>query len=111
MKKNRTLIIVVLLCIAGSLWALYPTFKSQDYRSDIAAFGLKDSAKKAQYIAANDEAIKTSGKKAIKLGLDLRGGIYVTMEVDVLKFIEEQATSKDVIFDQVLAAHRRENGL
>ncbi len=111
MKKNRTLIIVVLLCIAGSLWALYPTWKSQDYRSDLAAFGPKDSAKKAQYIAANDEGIKTSGKKAIKLGLDLRGGIYVTMEVDVLKFIEEQATNKDQIFDQVLAATSAEEAV
>ncbi len=111
MKKNRTLIIVVLLCIAGSLWALYPTLKSQEYRSDIADFGPKDSAKKAQYLAANDEAIKTSGKKAIKLGLDLRGGIYVTMEVDVLKFIEEQATNKDAIFDQVLAATSAEEAV
>ncbi|MDP4220482.1 MAG: hypothetical protein Q8896_08585, partial [Bacteroidota bacterium] len=104
MKKHRTLIIIVLLCIVGSLWALYPTWQSQEYRSTINSFGPKDSAKKAQYIAANDESIKSTGKKAIKLGLDLRGGIYVTMEVDVLKFIEEQATNKDAIFDQVLAA-------
>ena len=111
MKKHRTLIIIVLLCIVGSLWALYPTWQSQDYRTAIAAFGPNDSAKKAQYIASNDESIKSSGKKAIKLGLDLRGGIYVTMEVDVLKFIEEQATSKDQIFEQVLAATSAEEAI
>jgi SecD/SecF fusion protein len=110
-KKHRNLIIVVLLCIAGSLWALYPTWQSQEYRSTISAFGPKDSAKKAQYLATNDESIKSTGKKAIKLGLDLRGGIYVTMEVDVLKFIEEQATGKDAIFDQVLAATSAEEAI
>jgi len=110
-KKHRTLIIVVLLCIVGSLWALYPTWQSQDYRSTIDSFGPKDSAKKAQYLASNDESIKAANKKAIKLGLDLRGGIYVTMEVDVLKFIEEQATGKDAIFDQVIAATAAEEAI
>ncbi len=108
MKKNRTLIIVVLICIAGSLWALYPTWQSRQYHSAIEAFGPKDSAKKAQYIVANDESIKSTNKKAIKLGLDLQGGSYFTMEVDVLKFIDEQATSKDAIFEQVLEATRTE---
>ncbi|MEP7235778.1 MAG: hypothetical protein ABI778_10835, partial [Ignavibacteriota bacterium] len=111
MKKHRTLIAIILLCIIGSVWALYPTWQAQDYRSTIAAFGPNDSAKKAQYLATNDEAIKAANKKAIKLGLDLRGGIYVTMEVDVLKFIEEQATGKDAIFDQVVAATHAEEAI
>ncbi|MEI8134109.1 MAG: protein translocase subunit SecD [bacterium] len=108
MKKNRTLIIIVLLCIIGSVWALLPTWQSQDYRSTIDAFTPKDSVAKVKYLAEHEEGIKSSNKKAIKLGLDLRGGIYVTMEVDVLKFIEEQATGKDQIFDQVIAATRAE---
>ena len=107
-KKHRTLIIIVLLCIGGSIWALLPTWQAQNYRSTLDSFSPKDSAAKAKYIADNDEAIKSSTKKAIKLGLDLRGGIYVTMEVDVLKFIEEQATGKDAIFQQVLDATRAE---
>jgi preprotein translocase subunit SecD len=110
-RKHRTLIIVVLLCVVGSLWGLYPTWQSQDFRSTIDAFSPKDSVQKAKYIADHDEAIKASNKKAIKLGLDLRGGIYVTMEVDVLKFIEEQATGKDAIFDQVLAATSAEESI
>jgi SecD/SecF fusion protein len=110
-KKHRTLIIIVLLCVVGSVWALLPTWQSQDYRSTIASFGPGDSAKKAKYLADNDEAIKSSQKKAIKLGLDLRGGIYVTMEVDVLKFIEEQATGKDAIFQQVLDATSAEEAI
>lgn len=44
-------------------------------------------------------------KNQLKLGLDLRGGMYVTMEVDVVKLIEESAQreSIDDIFNQVLA--------
>lgn len=108
MKKHRTLIIIVLLCVVGAIWALIPTLQQANYRSTIDSFGPKDSIAKAKYIAENDESMKSTTKKAIKLGLDLRGGIYVTMEVDVLKFIEEQATGKDAIFDQVIAATQAE---
>lgn len=106
MKKNRTLIVVILLCIVGSLWALYPTWQASQYREEFAA--LKDSASRAKWIAANEESLKDANGKSIKLGLDLRGGIYVTMEVDVLKFIEDQATGKDDIFNKVLAATKEE---
>lgn len=106
MKKNRTLIVVILLCVVGSLWALYPTWQAAQYREELAS--LKDSASRAKWIAANEESFKDASGKSIKLGLDLRGGIYVTMEVDVLKFIEDQATGKDDIFNKVLAATKEE---
>lgn len=108
MKKNRTLIIIIVLCIAGSLWGLYPTWQSQGYKSTLDSFGPADSAKRAKFITEHDEAIKDANKSSIKLGLDLRGGIYITMEVDVLKFIEEQATNKDDILNSVIAATRAE---
>ena len=108
MKKNRTLIVIIVLCIAGSLWGLLPTWQSQDYRSTLESFGPADSAKRAKYLLEHDEAIKDANKGSIKLGLDLRGGIYITMEVDVLKFIEEQATNKDDILNSVIAATRAE---
>ncbi|MBS1902539.1 MAG: protein translocase subunit SecD [Bacteroidetes bacterium] len=110
MKKNRTLIIVIILCIAGALYGLYPTWKSQDYQSTLDSFG-KDSAKRAAYIAKHEEDVRslnTGVVRPIKLGLDLRGGIYITMEVDVLKFIEEQASNKDEILNAVLAATSKE---
>ena len=106
MKKNRTKIIVILLCIAAAIYGLYPTYQSTNYKSDLEKFGNnpKDSVAKAKYMTENGEGMKAANLKAIKLGLDLRGGIYVTMEVDVLKFLEEQALQKDEIFNQVIAA-------
>ena len=103
MRKNRTKIIIILLCIAGALYALYPTYRSQDMKSDLDSFSNtpSDSVKRVSWLAANGQDLKDVNAKAIKLGLDLRGGIYVTMEVDVLKFIDEQALQKDDIFQAV----------
>ena len=104
MRKNRAKIIVILLCIIGAVYALYPTYKSTQLKSELDAFknSPQDSVKKIQWQTTNGEDLKDANAKAIKLGLDLRGGIYVTMEVNVLKFIEEQALQKDDIFQQVL---------
>lgn len=108
MKKNRTLIVIILLCIVGSLWALYPTYQAAQLKDELASIPLTDSAGRAKWLEENDEALKDANAKAIKLGLDLRGGIYVTMEVDVLKFIEDQANGKDDAFNKVIAATKAE---
>jgi len=105
-KKNRAKIIIILLCIAGAVYALYPTYKSQQLKSEVDRFGTstQDSLKKIKWDNDNGQDLKDANAKAIKLGLDLRGGIYVTMEVDVLKFIDEQALQKDDLFQQVMDA-------
>jgi SecD/SecF fusion protein len=105
-KKNRARIIIILLFIAGAAYALYPTYRSQQMESELSQFQNtpQDSAKRVAWMAQNGEDFKSEKAKAIKLGLDLRGGIYVTMEVDVLKFIEEQALQKDDVFQQVMDA-------
>jgi SecD/SecF fusion protein len=105
-KKNRAKIILILLFIVGAVWALLPTYQNQQLNDELAS--KRDSATKAKYLADNADAMRDASAKAIKLGLDLRGGIYVTMEVDVLKFIEEQALQKDEIFNQVVAETRKQ---
>jgi SecD/SecF fusion protein len=109
-KKNRAKIIIILLFIVGAVYALYPTYKTQQYKSELDQFGNtpQDSIKRIAWMNQNGEDMKSDQNKAIKLGLDLRGGIYVTMEVDVLKFIEEQALQKDAIFQQVLDATEKD---
>ncbi|MEI6091174.1 MAG: protein translocase subunit SecD [bacterium] len=42
------------------------------------------------------ESLESAKKNSIKLGLDLRGGMYVTMEVDLIKLIEESAYSEAI---------------
>jgi len=105
-KKNRAKIIIILLFIIGAVYALYPTYHAQSLKGDEERFGNtpQDSVKRVAWESANGQDLKDASAKAIKLGLDLRGGIYVTMEVDVLKFIDEQALQKDDIFQQVMDA-------
>ena len=109
-KKNRAKIIIIVLCIVGAIYGLIPTYQSQTMKGELDAFGNSpaDSLKKVKWLHDNGDDLKSANAKAIKLGLDLRGGIYVTMEVDVLKFIEEQALQKDDIFDAVLKATEKE---
>ncbi len=110
MKKNRAKIVIILLFIVGAVYALYPTYRSQELKSQEDSFGhsSQDSIKKVAWENANGQDLKDANAKAIKLGLDLRGGIYVTEEVDVLKFIDEQALQKDDIFEQVMAATEKD---
>ncbi len=110
MKKNRAKIIIILLFIIGAVYALYPTYRSQSLKSEEDSFGNspQDSIKKVQWENENGAALKDADAKAIKLGLDLRGGVYVTEEVNVLRFIDEQALQKDDIFQQVLDATQKE---
>jgi preprotein translocase subunit SecD len=112
-RKNRAKIILILLFIVGAVYALYPTYKAQTLRGEFDAFGSgpRDSAARVKWMDENGEALKSASGKAIKLGLDLRGGIYVTMEVDVFKFLEEQALQKDAILQQVLDATQKEEAI
>lgn len=106
MKKNRFKIGLILLLIGLSIWALYPTYQTNQLNDELA--NQKDSASEASWRAKNGQELRDASGKSIKLGLDLRGGMYATMEVDVLKFIEEQALQKDAIFTQVVEATRKQ---
>lgn len=106
MKKNRFKIALILVLILLSGLALWPTYTTNRLNDELA--NQKDSASEASWRAKNGEDLRNASGKSIKLGLDLRGGMYVTMEVDVLKFIEEQALQKDAIFNQVVAETRKQ---
>lgn len=74
--KWRILVVVVLILVA--LWSLWPTFKyytlSPEKRSGIP----------------RSELLQLK-KKALNLGLDLQGGMYLLMEVDKSKLSPEEA--------------------
>eukprot|EP01156_Anaeramoeba_ignava_P010530 Anaeramoba_ignava/a480034_26.p1 GENE.a480034_26~~a480034_26.p1 ORF type:complete len:723 (-),score=72.61 a480034_26:748-2916(-) len=62
----------------------------------------KEKAFKEKY----GEDYDAARNKRLKLGLDLRGGMYLTLEVDVVKLIEEAANKDavDEVFEEVIAA-------
>lgn len=119
MKKSWGKILLVLLPIVISLFLLYPTYKASNLEKLKQRY--LEEAKKAKNpsdsLAIIEKFDKQYGKELldakanrIKLGLDLRGGMYVTLEVDVLKMIEESAQRDaiDDIFQEVLEKTRKD---
>ena len=72
---------LILIMIAGSIWVLYPTLSL--WRMSPEEQALNESQDPAGWLRLQ--------KKAIKLGLDLRGGMHVVLEVDKSKLNPDEA--------------------
>ena len=74
---------IIGLVLLWGIWSLWPTFKLQtltdDERSELSKQG----------------NLETLESRAIKQGLDLKGGMYIALEVDVPTLIENIAINKD----------------
>lgn len=113
MKKSIGKILLVLVPLIIALILLYPTYKASKLEKLKQQY--LEQARKAKNPQDSLEIIEKFEKaygqelldaraNRIKLGLDLRGGMYVTLEVDVLKMLEESAQRDaiDDIFMEVL---------
>jgi preprotein translocase subunit SecD len=87
--------LLILLPIVAAAYLLWPTYTYYRLNADREAVAA-DSAALEQWDAANGEDFLKARNARLKLGLDLRGGMYVTLEVDVLKLIEESADPSSV---------------
>jgi preprotein translocase subunit SecD len=113
LKKSIGKILLVLVPLIIALILLYPTYKASKLEKLKQQY--LEQARKAKNPQDSLEIIEKFEKaygqelldaraNRIKLGLDLRGGMYVTLEVDVLKMLEESAQRDaiDDIFMEVL---------
>ncbi|MDY0110807.1 MAG: protein translocase subunit SecD [Candidatus Krumholzibacteria bacterium] len=83
---NRSLQIRGALCLVILLFSLYlllPTFRAASFSAEERAAALNDPALKAKIDAAD--------MKAIRRGLDLQGGMYLVLEIDITGMSPEQA--------------------
>lgn len=108
-QKNLSrwlMIIAPIIAAAYLMWPTYRFYQLDQERMSVAS----DSALLEEWDRANGEAYQSAKQGRIKLGLDLRGGMYVTLEVDVLKLIEESAdaTSVDDDFTSIIEKTRKE---
>ena len=113
---------MIFLPLVGAAFLLYPTYEAGQlqeikdrYDSKIekaAKSGDQDKALSLtnEFSDKYGEDYNNARNKRLKLGLDLQGGIYVTLEVDVIKLIEESAVreAKDDIFEKVIESTREE---
>lgn len=125
MRKNIGKILLITLPLIVAAILLYPTYQVEDLEGKEQA-ALAEAQKFAQSgvetaradsVARMDEFYKKYGEElqsakngALKKGLDLEGGMYVTLEVDVLKLIEESALNEtiDETFREVIAVTQKE---
>ena len=105
MKLNWGKLLLVILPVVAAIAVMIPTYqagqletKEKEYRARA-----KKAANSEDSLAIIEEFKNLYGqdltdkkKNQLKLGLDLRGGMYVTLEVDIVKLIEESAQNESV---------------
>lgn len=108
-SKNLSKWLLILLPIVAAAYLLWPTYSYYQLNQEREALA-RDSAALEQWDVSNGESFIKARNGRLKLGLDLRGGMYVTLEVDVLKLIEESAdpSSVDDDFVSILEKTRKE---
>ena len=92
MKKNLSRIVLTIVLIALAIYFIYPTYKDYTLNQDIKNLSGQDSL---DFLIQHSDEIRSNQEKRIKLGLDLKGGMYVIMDVDVIKLLEDLAKKKD----------------
>ena len=90
------------------LWPTYTAYdlEREEQEAQNRAINGKDSTALATFENLHGETFRTAKLNRIKLGLDLRGGMYVMMEVAVDTLLRETAAREtiDEIFDEVIKA-------
>lgn len=115
--KSR--LVLIGLVLAACLYFVWPTIRFYQLDADREPLASKvrngkashgDSLALARWDSTNGESYRDAQEERIKLGLDLRGGIYITMEVDAPTLLVETAQSDaiDETFDAVMDATRKE---
>ncbi|MFA5012417.1 MAG: protein translocase subunit SecD [Ignavibacteria bacterium] len=92
MKKNLFRIILTVVFVAAALMYIYPTYVDYQINKELAGLTGQDSL---DYVTKNADKIKSARDGRLKLGLDLKGGMYVVMDVDVIKLLEDVSKKKD----------------
>lgn len=113
MKGKLSKYLIIFLPLLGAIYLLYPTWMANKLIDEENR--LKESndiQALEQFRAEHGEQLAKLKLGRLKLGLDLRGGMYVTLEVDAVKLLEEAAdptAAGDDLFMQVIDATRRES--
>jgi len=120
LKSKIGKIALIVIPIIAAIFALYPSYNYSQLESKRAEYLQRASqaANPADSLAIMNEFKKNYGQEyqsakenSLQLGLDLKGGMYVTMEVDVVKLLRETAQKEaiDETFDRVLEATEKES--
>ena len=88
MKGNGFKVGSIVAFLALTLWYLWPTVQNaleQNYIEDLP------EAERAEYVEENAQRLQELRQNSLSLGLDLQGGMHVTLEVGTAQFLKELA--------------------
>lgn len=100
MQGNGMKVGLILFFLGMSGYYLFPTVQNFFVNREMNAL---DEAGREQYKRDNFNKLRELGENSLKLGLDLQGGMHVTLEIGVEALIRELANDTDELFDEVLA--------
>jgi len=113
LKKYFGKILIIGIPIIAAFLLLYPTYEStklEEKKQEAYNRAKRDTSTTDSLVRLEKfeekygKDLESAKNKRLKLGLDLRGGMYVTLECDIVKLIEESAQreSVDDIFNEVI---------
>ncbi|NNE35934.1 MAG: protein translocase subunit SecD [Rhodothermales bacterium] len=103
MKGNGFKLFLTAFFVLVCGFYLWPTVRYQMYQNDLKK--LTDTELDA-FQEENGSKIRAAKEKALKLGLDLQGGMHVTLEVNVESLVRRLATDTDDTFEAVMLSAR-----
>ena len=86
--------LIIGLVLTWAIWAIWPTIQYQGL-SDVELESLREEGKLEQLES-----------RTIKQGLDLKGGMYIVLEVDIPTLLENLAENMDGKFNQSVSSVR-----
>ena len=92
MQNNLTPRYIIIAVILGwAIWSLWPTYQ---YRS------MSEERKEELRVSGELEQVES---RIIRQGLDLKGGMYIVLEADIPKLVENLAPIKDERLEAIIA--------
>ncbi len=100
MKNKRFNLLLIAVVTLVALWSLWPTWSDYSLSKQLDSFASSQDSLK--YVMSHREEIESARKKSLKLGLDLKGGMHLVMEVDQVDLFEQKAWNKDGKFAAIM---------
>ena len=104
MKNKRFNLFLIAIVTLVAFWSLWPTWRDYSLSKQLDSFASPQDSLK--YAFTHREEIEDARKKSLKLGLDLKGGMHLVMEVDQVDLFEQKAWNKDGKFTAIMQSVR-----
>jgi preprotein translocase subunit SecD len=105
MQGNGFKVFITVFFVVLCGWYLYPSVQNLIITQRMNSL---DEEARAEYEQENFARIQEIKQESLNLGLDLLGGMHVTMEVQVANLVGQLAQDRDDAFNEVLRAAREE---